>query len=268
MIGLSLLSQKGGVGKTTVALNLSFAFAKRGLRTLVVDADPQGAIGLSLRGKTTRDARGLSAFALEGATLDDVLVSTREPNLSPLPAGRVGGKEVDILYSQLSSDDVLPRLLGEAASHFDLALVDAPAGLVGPSIAAARATGNVLIPVQAEPLSLRTMPALLERVGSLREQGHDIRIAGVLLTMTSFRQDTALAVLEEAWALYRELVLETHVPRDNLFAKASAEGVPIGLLTRRAPPVAAVFDRVAAELEERLGILQGEDQGESLALVD
>ncbi|MEZ4224870.1 MAG: ParA family protein [Polyangiaceae bacterium] len=267
MVAVSLLSQKGGVGKTTLALNLALSFARRGSRTLLIDADPQGAIGLSLGGKA-REAPGLYAHLAQSAAWESVLLPTREANLVLLPSGDVRVEHLDDWATRLSSEATLAEVVRSAAREFDVVLVDTPAGVTGPAAAAAAAAGNVLIPLQAEPLSLRTLPRVLECVGHWRSQGKQISVAGVVLTMSAFRNETALAVLEEAWGLYPELVLETHVPRDDAMAQASAAGVPVGLLRRRSPPVASVFDAMASELTTRLGIITEEEENAPRSLLD
>lgn len=251
MKSLAMLSQKGGVGKTTIALHLALAFARSGRRTLLIDYDPQGAIALSL-GEKALDAPGLAAMFHERRRLESVVLSPREKNLSLLPGGHVAARDLDDWEAALVEGGPLTRALAEAEPTYDLVIVDTAAGLVGTASTAARLSRRVLVPLQCEPLALRTIPHILDRVGALRSRGDAVELLGIVLNMSNLRDDTSLAVLEEAWALYPELVLSTHVPRDATFLKASAAGVPVAFLGKRPAPVNSAFDQLQAELALRL----------------
>lgn len=268
MRSVALASQKGGVGKTTVALNLAYAFALRGWRTLLVDADPQGSIGLSLVG----DAAGREGFVelLEGAgSLESLALTTREPNLRILAAGGVSPFRGDRWEAAVRKGGAVDRLLEEAATGCDLLVADTASGLHGATLELVGACDHLLVPIQAEPLALRSVTQVLEAVGKLREDGRAVSVAGFLVTMLSSRQSVSLGVAQEVWSMLPlELVLEAFVPRDEAFLVASAHGVPLGLLGRRPPPVASVFDRVAAELEVKLGLVAEEAELEPISLLD
>lgn len=250
---LAVASQKGGVGKTTVALNLAHGLARRGWKTLLVDTDPQGAIGLSLS-RDLRSARGLIDCLRRTAALDEAVLATRLPELSLLPVGRVdsdAGREA-LPESQFGA------LLDEAAHRFDVILVDTPSGLGGITNAVLHEVGWVLVALQAEPLSLRTLQAVVQRLAALRRE-HPLDLAGVVLTMVQSRHQVSLGTVQETWSLLPpDLVCEAFVPRDSAFLDASAHGVPVAQLSRRPPAVATVFDRLAAELETRLPFLESE----------
>ncbi len=262
MHSMAVLSQKGGVGKTTVALNLCYALAKRGHSVLLVDIDPQGAIGLSLAGETAR-AGGLVRWIEEGGPLEDHVLRTKLPELVLLPLGTLETDDLDRWMRALADEGLLRRILDWAEGSFDLVMFDTPAGGSGPSQGALNVVDSVLVPVQAEPLALRTLPTTLRAITAAKSRGRHLRLAGIVLTMTSMREEVALNIAQEVWSTFPpEVVLETQVPRDPVFTKASAEGVPVGLLRRRPPPVAAVFDHLAAEIEQRAGLSEeGADDG-------
>lgn len=262
---VAFASLKGGVGKTTTALNAAYAFARRGARTLLIDTDPQGAIGLSLEGVSERP--GLASSVQNGGALPDV-VKTRLAELHLLPVGHVDAVDVDRFASDARTADVLRRIVERSRSDYDVVLFDTPAGLGGMTRLVLETVESVVAVVQCEPLALRALPRLLELLASLREAGSQCALLGVCSNMGSFRDPVMLACLEELWSLYRDHVFETAIPRDNIFLQASRAGVPLGLLSRRPPPAAAVFDSLVAEIEGRLGIAQGGDDDGPIRLVD
>lgn len=271
---VALASKKGGVGKTTVALNLSLAFAHRGWRTLLVDADPLGCIGLSVE-RLDEAAAGLVTCLEDGGTTPaEAVRKTRVDTLDLLPVGRAAdpgaGDPPERLLERAARDGSLEELVHGLAGDRDLVLLDTASGLTPVGLALVGFSDHVLIPIQSEPLALRTTHRVLDAVGELRSRGSKVRLAGFLLTMVSTRDDVCLQVAQEAWGtLPSDLVLEAFVPRDPVFLQASAAGVPVGLLASRPPPVASVFDQIAAELEPRLGLLtEGRKDDVPIPLLD
>jgi chromosome partitioning protein len=263
-LSIAFTSLKGGVGKTTTALNCAFAFARRGTRTLLVDTDPQGAIGLSLDGVSERP--GLAASLADGR--EPEIVKTRLPELQILPMGYVDTLAIDDLAKCARDNDILRRILDRSQHEYDAVLFDTPAGLGGMTRLALESVESVIAVVQCEPLALRSLPRLLDLLAQLREAGDSCSLLGVVCNMSSFRDPVVLASLEELWALYRDSVFDTAIPRDSTFLQASRAGVPLGLLSRRAPAVAAVFDSLAAEIEGRLGVQEGGEDDGPIRLVD
>jgi chromosome partitioning protein len=265
---LAVASQKGGVGKTTVALNLAYAMARRGWNALLVDADPQGCIGLSLQGRVST-LPGLAECLRSELSLEHAVCSTRLPELKLLTAGQLTSEDYADGMRRFADADALGRLLAEASQLYKLVIVDTASGLFGPTLAVLRNAGHLLLLVQAEPLGLRTLPSQLELIRQLRQSGGKTTIAGVLLTMVQSRNADSLGVVQEALSvLPAEFALNAFLPRDAVFLKASAKGVPLGLLYRNPPPVATVFDQIAAELEPRIGLAAAEVGDEAVPLVD
>lgn len=258
MKSVAIVSQKGGVGKTTLALNLGFSLAKLGLRVALVDADPQGGLGHSLSG--AGDSPGLAGYATHGTRVRDALLRTRVAEFNILPVGNVPPQFTQDFSSQFADGTVLATVIDELSSLFDVVLIDTPAGFNGVTLGALRACDLAISPLQAEPIALRTLPQLLAVIGALREQGARVELAGLVLSMLQQRNADSLAVAEEIWSrLPADLVFETTIPRDPAVLSASSAGVPLALTSRlHVPPVALSFDQLAAEFAQRTGILTGE----------
>ena len=268
MIGISVVSQKGGVGKTTVALNLAYAMARRGTRTLLVDLDPSGSIGLSLTRRVAK-APGVAEFASRTAPLDKLLIETRLNELMVLPAGQISPLRAHEFTAALSSGEILNHMCRSLQDDVDIVIFDTPSGFGGSTLGALKAADFAVCPVQAEPVAARLVLRVLDLIAGLRDEGAHVTLAGILITMLQQQSKPSSTVAEELWqSLPKDLLFRTSIPRDGAFLDASAAGVPIGLLRRRAPPVAMAFEQLAAELEQRIGLAPRESRDEPIALVD
>jgi chromosome partitioning protein len=252
VISIAVSSQKGGVGKTTVSINMAHAFARAGIRTLLVDADPQGSVGLSL----TRQSRMLSGFydylADPGIQLERILVPTRLETFSLVAAGQASDYEVGGSPTGANLARVRGFLRAVEARGFDLCLIDTPAGLFGLTADIIASSDAVLVPQQAEPLGIRSVPKMLEGLNRLRVIHPRLLVLGVLMTMVQHEMaESRESVLALRQLLPPDLVLQTVIPRDGLFVRASARGLPVGVLEDGAGAL-AVFDSLRAEIEAKL----------------
>lgn len=268
MHAVAIASAKGGVGKSTLALHLAHATSTAGYRTLLIDTDPQGAIGLSLSKKLTESA-GLAEYLCEGRRLDDVMVRTRVPGFHLLPVGQIAPHETAALSADVADGRAYRQLLAEASREHEIVIIDTPCGFGGITTGAMRAAGNVISPVQAEPIAARTVRQLLEMIASLTAAGERVELIGLVLSMLQIRSESSYAVAREVWDTFPATRLfDTNIPRDPAFLEATSAGVPVGLLRVPAPPVARVFDLLAAELCARLGISQTQESRGPIRLVD
>ena len=258
MISIAVSSQKGGVGKTTVSINLAHAFARAGVRTLLVDADPQGSVGLSL----TRQSRLLTGFydylADPGIPLDRLIVPTRLETFSLVASGQASDYEAGGGAMGAHLARVRAFLRSVAARGFDLCLIDTAAGLFGVTGDVIASSDAIMIPQQAEPLGIRSVPKLLEGLNRLRVMNPRLSVLGVCLTMV---QHDLAESMEAAAALRQllppEMVFQTQIPRDGLFVRASARGLPVGVLEDGAG-AQVVFDALRAEIEAKLEPYDGQ----------
>ncbi len=259
---MSLASAKGGVGKTTTALNLAYSFAKQGWNTLLVDADPQGGIGMSISQKLV-EGPGLFEVLNQRAQLEQVVTYTRLPSLGLLPVGQVPWTELDHFHQNLSQPRAMEAVRHEAAQKFDLLIFDTAGGLGPGTLGCLRASDTLLVPVQTQPLALRSLSNLLEVLAALREQRCQVQLLGFLATLFLEEDPTCQQVVREMEEQFpQDLMIDPYVPDHPAFRRASAAGVPLGLLQRRPHPMATIFDKIAHNLEARLGLTAPEAESD------
>ena len=253
---VAIASQKGGVGKTTVALNLAVAFAERGRSALLADLDPQGGIALSLA-KGDTELPGLAELLANKADPRQAVMSTHLPGLKLLPRGRLDPTDVASFEAELSNGGNLDQALARTEGDADVVILDTPSGLGRVTTAALVASDFVLLPFQTESLSLRSIGQALKVVEHVQTTLNPrLRLLGILPTMVERDRPTSLAVLGEIWNGFPD-ALETIVPRAEAFARASEQGVPVSFLAGAASTEARRFELLADELESRMDRIGG-----------
>jgi chromosome partitioning protein len=234
-----------------VAFNLAVALAEKGRRTLLVDLDPQGAIGLSL-GRGDTEWVGVAELLVRVASPAEALVATKLPALSILPRGRLDPSDVVRYEDAVAEPGALDGLLHDVGDQFAYVIVDTPSGLGRVTRSALTAVGYLLIPFQAEPLAMRSVSQLLRVVEHIRSTDNpELKLLGILPTMVRMGKNTSMDVVSQLWSGFAG-VLESVVPWSETYARASQAGLPVGFLAGRVPPEARRFDMLASELEERI----------------
>lgn len=257
---ISVVSSKGGTGKTTVALNLAVALAEKGDNTLLVDIDPQGAIGLSLARSDTEWA-GLAEYIMQKMPVEDTIIKTKLASLAILPRGRLDPLDIALFEEVLHSSRTLQDIISAVENKYQYIIIDTPSGL-GMITRAALSVGNfVLLPLQAEALSLRSISQTLRVIAHVREVDNpQLQLLGILATMVQLHQDSSFNILKTVWTSLSG-VLETYIPRADVFALASGKGLPIAFLGGEYPPEALRFELLATEIKkiiQELGGVTGE----------
>ena len=228
MPAISIANQKGGVGKSTTAINLSAALALKGKRVLLVDMDPQGAttVGLGLRNANPT----IYNVILDEVDIEDVIMPTQIEGLELIPSNiALSGAEIE-LSSQIGREYILRNKLAKIKDKYDYVIIDTPPSLGILTMNSLVASDEVIIPIQAEYYALEGIGLLLKAIKLVRERlGIPLEIRSFLITMFDKRTNLSKEVKEEVKKIFGEKVFRTMIPRNVKLAEAPSHGKPIFL---------------------------------------
>jgi chromosome partitioning protein len=246
---IALANQKGGVGKTTTAVNVAACLAEAGERTLVVDLDPQAnaTSGLGER------ANGTSTYdLLDGATVREIAKRTRFANLELVPSKPdLAGAAAELAAAE-GGEGFLRTALEGARGAYSFVFLDCPPSLGSLTVNALAASDRVLVPVQCEYYALEGLAQLLDSIERIRGRLNPrLTVAGLLLTMADGRTRLAADVAAEVRRHFDGLVFDAVIPRSVRLAEAPSHGLPITAYDARSAGADAYY-KVASELVDRI----------------
>lgn len=227
---IAVANQKGGVGKTTTAINLSACLAEKGQKVLVVDVDPQG---------NTTSGFGIDKEALENTIyelildeceIDDCIIENVIDNLNILPSNvNLAGAEIDLIGVD-SREYILKNKISALAEEYDFIVIDCPPSLTMLTVNAMTTANTVLVPIQCEFYALEGLSQLLHTIDLVRERlNPELEMEGVVFTMYDSRTNLSLQVVENVKDNLNQAIYKTIIPRNVRLAEAPSHGMPINL---------------------------------------
>ena len=257
---ISIANQKGGVGKTTTAVNLSTILAKKGKKVMLIDADPQGnaSSGLGLEKEVEYT---LYDVLINDVDIRETLQDTCIKNLKVCPSNMdLAGAEVE-LVSQMSREQRLKEKVDSIRDDFDYVIIDCPPSLGLITLNAFTASNSVLIPVQCEYYALEGLGQLLNTINLVKKHlNKGLEVEGAVLTMYDMRTNLSNQVVKEVKRYFEDRVYKTVIPRNIKLSEAPSFGMPITLYDPKSKGARA-YEKLAREVLNNNGIRKnGEEE--------
>lgn len=248
---IAIMNQKGGVGKTTTAVNLAACLAECGKKVLLVDADAQGNATSGIGVNREQIKRSIYDALINDTSVRKAIYSSPWDGLDVLPATiALAGAEVE-LVALPQREERMRRVLAKVADEYDFVLIDCPPSLGLMTVNVLVAADTVLIPIQAEYYALEGVAQLLQTIRSVSQQWNPrLGIEGVLLTMYDGRTNLSLQVADEVKKYFRDKVYRTMIPRNVRLSEAPSYGEPIIVYDPRSKG-AEVYRSLAQEVIAR-----------------
>ena len=247
---IAVTNQKGGVGKTTTAVNLSACVAELGKRVLLVDIDPQGNATSGV-GKSDDVRQTIYDVLIGQARIPDAVMDTGFGPLALVPSSvELAGAEIELVGVE-NRESLLKTALNEIRDDYDYLFVDCPPSLSLLTLNALTAADSVLIPIQCEYYALEGVGQLVNTIKLMRRKlNPSLKVEGILLTMYDARTNLCAQVVQEVRSHFRDEAFGTMIPRNVRLSEAPSYGLPIHLYDQRCTGAQA-YRELARELIER-----------------
>lgn len=253
---ISVVNQKGGVGKTTTTINLGASLAELGRRVLLVDFDPQHSLSVGL-GVSTRNLEG-SIYNLmldESTRIEDFLLKTNVPGMDMIPSHEDLAAAEGALVSVIAREKVLKRVLESVSDYYDVILIDCQPSLGLLTINALTASKYVIVPLECEYFALRGVALLVDIIGKVQKNTNpDLEILGILPTLYDKKTVHSREVLERILEAFPDSVFDTIISRTVRFPETTVAGEPITTFASSSVGASA-YRRLAREIIN-LGVAQ------------
>lgn len=240
---IAIANQKGGVGKTTTAVNLGACLAQKGRRVLIIDHDPQGNSTSGIGLKKSEIKNCIYDVLINETPLEQVILQTQVDNLKIAPATiRLAGAEAE-LVGMMARDQRLKRAIDPIKDQFDYILIDCPPSLGNLTINALAAADSIIVPIQCEYYALEGLSQLMKTIQLVQKYSNpNLQIEGVVLTMYDNRTNLSSQVTEEVRRYFNEKLYKTIIPRNIRLSEAPSFGMPITLYDEKSKGAEAYID--------------------------